>query len=148
MINMKLNYIFSHIYFRALNKNKPVRRNWDEVKHLGRAFLDKYESAINKIISEIPKITGKNFKKEQIDVYFVDWNGPSFSNPLTFKVREDYMMMHVVLTHELMHHLFPEKRGGMELEREINSYVEKVFSKLGIQAREQINSIRNHTEFE
>ena len=72
----------------------------------------------------------------------VDWLGPSFSHPLTLKVREDFLLMLTILTHELIHHFRINSPMGIEREKKINDYTEEVFDKLGINIKEQIKIMR------
>ena len=80
---MKLEFVYSRIYFKNLTKYKKASRDWKEVLKIGKEFEKKYKSKINKIIKLIPNNNGKDWKKEIIEVYIVDWRGPSFSHPLT-----------------------------------------------------------------
>lgn len=143
---MRLEFIYSRVYFRHLNQYKKVSKNWDEVKEIGKRFERKYKSEINKIIKIIPKIVGKPWRKKEIEVYIVDWNGPSFSHPLTLKVRKDLLLMLVILTHELLHQFYTkdfylDEKGN---ETKINEDVKKVFESLGLNAKEQLETLQNY----
>ena len=140
---MRLKFNYWNVYFRKLNRHKKVNRNWDEVKRLGKEFESKYKLEINKILKIIPKVVGKPWNEKIIDVYMVDWDGPSFSHPLTLKVREDLLLMLVILTHELLHHFYIESfsQDMMGGEEKINKDVEKVFNKLGLNIEKQLEII-------
>ncbi|MCX7880890.1 MAG: hypothetical protein N2482_00030 [Patescibacteria group bacterium] len=103
---MKINFIYSKIYFKSLNRFNRITRSWEEVKKIGRAFEKKYQDEIKKITEIIPKIIKKPWRRDYFEVYLVDWNGPSFSHPLTLKVREDLLLMLVILVHELLHDFY------------------------------------------
>jgi hypothetical protein len=142
---MKLEFNYWNVYFRNLNKHKKIDRSWEEVKKIGKEFESQYKSEIKKIIKIIPKVVGKSWTERIIDVYMVDWDGPSFSHPLTLKVREDLLLMLVILTHELLHHFYTESfpldmKAG---EEKINKDVEKVFDKLGINIEKQLRIIQS-----
>lgn len=139
---MKLKFNYSKVYFDQLNTYKRVNRSWEEVVRLGGMFEQKYSEEINKIIEFIPQILNQDWQEEFIEVYMVDWLGPSFSRPLTLKVREDMLLMLTILTHELIHHFRLTKPKGIEREKEINDCVEKIFEKLGINIEEQIKTMR------
>lgn len=143
---MKLNYNFSYVYHKNLNKHNPADVNWEKIKGYGKKFISKYKNAIEEIVKIIPKVTGKNWKKREIEVYFVSWKGPSFSKPLTLKVRRDMLLMLTVLTHELLHNILDDKKSGMELEEEINGYVEEIFNKLNIDIGEQIKQMKEFSQ--
>ena len=143
---MKLKFRVSPIYIKQLNKeitNQGVQR----VKKISKQFLIKYIEEIDKIVKMLPKITGKKWPVEngnEIEVYFVDWKGPSFSHPVTLKIREDLLLMLAVLTHELGHHLVSLKTK--EGQKRINDIVKKTFEKLKINAEKQIELIRKWSE--
>lgn len=143
---MKLKFIYSEVFFDSLNKYKKVNRTWEEVVKLGRMFEQKYAKKINKIIDLIPIILNQEWKNEIIEVYIVDWLGPSFSHPLTLKVREDFLLMLTILTHELIHHFKIDKPKGLEREKKINDYTELIFNKLGIDVKEQIKIMQEFSE--
>lgn len=138
---MKLAFIYSRVYFNSLNKYSKCSRSWEEVVKIGRKFEAKYKSEINKIIKIIPEVVGKPWKKEIIEVYLVDWKGPSFSHPLTLKVRDDLLLMWVILTHELLHDFYKNEQAD---EEKINKDVKKVFEKLKINAKEQIEILKRY----
>jgi|SRR3989344_6189674 len=139
---MRLNFVFSEIYNGALNKFDPSEDSWNKIRSRGKLFVEEYEKTYNKILRIIPKITGRRWNKIELDVYFVSWKGPNFSRPLTLRVRKDMLLMLVVLTHELIHNIMPERGPSMELENEINDYVEKIFKELKIEISEQIQRVR------
>ncbi|MFA6416046.1 MAG: hypothetical protein WCW56_00990 [Candidatus Paceibacterota bacterium] len=141
---MKLEYIYSKVYFRNLNKHSSTNRTWEEVKNIGKNFEKKYTEEINRIIKIIPKITGKPWREKQTKVYFIDWLGPSFSHPLTLKVRDDLLLMLVILTHELLHDFYLQDKDIEKVEIKINKQVEKVFEELKIDAGDQINTLQNY----
>jgi hypothetical protein len=142
---MRLKFNYWNVYFRQLNRHKKIDRSWEDVKRLGKEFESKYKFEINKVLKIIPEVVGKIWDEKVIDVYMVDWDGPSFSHPLTLKVREDFLLMLVILTHELLHHFYIETfsqdmEGG---EKKINQDVEKVFDKLGIDIEKQLRIIQS-----
>ncbi len=143
---MKLNYNFSYIYHKNLNKHNPASVNWGKIKVHGKKFVSKYENTIEEILNIIPKITGVGWKKNEMEVYFVSWKGPSFSKPLTLKVRKDMLLMLTILTHELLHNALDNKKPGIKLEKEINNYVVKIFDKLNIDIDEQIKQMKEFSE--
>ncbi len=137
---MQLTFVYSNVYFRNLNRHKHVNRTWDEVKRIGHEFENKYKSEIEQIIKIIPEVVGKSWRRGTIEVYIVDWPGPSFSHPLTLKVRDDLLLMLVILTHELLHDFyFDDKDKNIEeIEELINKNVKKVFEKLNLDVSEQL----------
>ncbi len=143
----KIEFVYSWIYFESLNKHLRKDISWKKVKEIGKKFEDKYSEEIAKIVEVTPEVTNKEWKDEIIKVYLVEWAGPSFSHPLTLKVREDLLLMLVVLTHELIHNILDEK-ASKETERKINDYIEKIFEKVGIEGKEQISLLRKISEVE
>ena len=139
---MRLNFVFSKIYNEMLNKFNPSEDSWEKIKHRGELFVQEYEKKCSEIVELIPKITNRQWNKLELDVYFVSWNGPNFSKPLTLRVRKDMLLMLVVLTHELIHNIMPEKKSSIELENEINDYVEEIFKQLKIDIAAQIKIVR------
>ncbi|MBW6451594.1 MAG: hypothetical protein K0B02_02595 [DPANN group archaeon] len=143
---MKINFIYSQVYFRSLNQHKSVKRTWDEVKKIGTQFEIKYKTEINKIIDIIPKVTKKPWRKENTDIYIIDWVGPSFSHPLTLKVRNDLLLMLVILTHELLHDFYLNEKDIEHIEETINKNVENVFKELNIDVKEQLHILQSFHE--
>jgi len=84
---MKLNFIYSFVYFEILNKSNDVSHSWEDVKKMGKSFERKYSEELRQITALIPKVVNKSWAKNEINVFIVDWPGPSFSSPLTLKVR-------------------------------------------------------------
>ena len=121
-----------------MNKYKSTKRTWDEVKKIGQDFEKKYKSEINQIIKIIPGLVGNPWRSEITEVYIVDWIGPSFSHPLTLKVKEDLLLMLVILTHELLHSFYLDEKDIEKVEEVINNKVKQVFEKLNINAVEQL----------
>lgn len=143
---MKLNYNFSYVYHKNLNKYNPASVNWEKIKAHGKKFISEYKNTIEEILNIIPKITEMDWKKNEIEVYFVSWKGPSFSKPLTLKVRKDMLLMLTILTHELLHNILEDKKSGIVLEKEIKNYVVKVFNKLNIDIDKQIKQMEEFSE--
>ena len=135
---MKLEFIYSEVYFRNLNKYKNVSRNWEQVKELGKRFESKYQSKINQIVRIIPEITGKPWRRKITEVYLIDWDGPSFSHPLTLKVRDNLLLMLVILTHELLHDFYRNEKDIENAEKRINEDVKSVFEKLELDTEKQL----------
>jgi len=136
---MKVKFIYSQVYFRHLNKFRKVERSWKEVVEIGRRFEKKYQPEINKVIDIIPELVKKPWRKQVAEVFLVDWCGPSFSHPLTLKVRRDLLLMLVILTHELLHDFYLGVDEDIEVvEEEINQNVEEVFDRLGIDVKDQL----------
>lgn len=135
---MKLNFIYSKVYFKNLNRHNPVERTWEEVIKIGKEFEEKYKKEIDEIIKIIPKIVGKPWKEKTKDVYIVDWLGPSFSRPLTLKVRKSLLLMLVILTHELLHNFYLNESDVQKVEKKINHQTEKIFEGLNINAEKQM----------
>ena len=146
-MTLKLNFVYSWIYFESLNKHVRKDITWERVKELGKEFEAKYADEIKKIVEIIPEVTKLNWKEDRINVYVVEWAGISFSHPLTLKVREDLLLMLVVLTHELIHNILTEKTTK-QTEIKINDYVEQIFNKLNIDAKAQISLLRKVSEIE
>jgi hypothetical protein len=143
---MRLKFRLSHIYNKHL-KPDLTSVQWKRVKKLAARFLNVYHAEIKKIILLLPKIAGKSWPEEdgnELEVYFVSWKGPSFSHPLTLKVREDLLLMLIILTHELGHHFF--EKETKETERKVNALVEKIFKKLNIAVDKQMTLLRTFTE--
>lgn len=144
---MKINFIFSEIYHNNLNRHSVAKENWSIVKKHAEDFIKIYTNKIEEIIREIPKITETNWpNKKEIDVYVVGWKGPSFSNPLTLRIRKDHSLTLATLTHELLHIMFKEEGPSLELEIKINNYVDSLFKRLDIIADEQISLMRKFSQ--
>jgi len=138
---MKIKFVYSNIYFRSLNRHKSVATTWDKVKSLGNSFEKRYSSEIIKIPSLIEKVSSKKFNEKELECYLIDWAGPSFSNPLTLKVRKDPLLMLVILTHELIHHVTGGKITPKKHQK-INDLTEEVIKKLGLKAEDQMAFLR------
>lgn len=143
---MRLNFVFSKVYNENLNKFNPSETTWDIIKYRGEKFVEVYEKKCIEILDIIPRITNRYWNKLELDVYFVSWNGPNFSTPLTLRVRKDMLLMLVVLTHELLHNIIKDKEAGIELENEINDYVEEIFKELKIDISDQIKIARKSSK--
>jgi len=136
---MRLNFVYSGVYYDMLNKYSHGSYSWADVKRLGEEFEKEYSADIDRILIEIPKVMNKNWDSNTVEVYPMSWRGPSFSHPLTLKVREDKLLMLVILAHELLHSFFMDRSHSEEeqVEREINDAVRKVFDNLDIDASSQ-----------
>lgn len=143
---MKIEFFYAGSYFRHLNKYKSTKRTWNEVKEIGKNFEKKYKSEIIQITKIIPEIIGKSWRREITEVYIVDWIGPSFSHPLTLKVKEDPLLMLVILTHELLHEFYSDVKNIERDEETINNNVKQVFEKLNIEVVEQLKILQAHHE--
>jgi hypothetical protein len=141
---MKIEFFYSKVYFLHLNKYQPTNRSWEEVKKLGQKFEKKYKTEIEQIIKIIPKLTQKPWRRKLTEVYINSWTGPSFSHPLTLTVREDLLLMLVILTHELLHdfYLGEDKKNLKKTEEKINELVKEVFVKLKIDANKQLAELQ------
>jgi hypothetical protein len=118
---MKIKFFYSQVYFRHLNQNKTTKRSWEEVKKIGKTFEKKYTKEIENLLKIIPQEVGKPWQSKEITVYPIDWSGPSFSNPLTLKVRDDLKLMLVILIHELLHDFFLQEKILKELKKKLIS---------------------------
>ena len=143
---MKIEFFYSRVYFRHLNKYKSTKRTWDEIKKIGQDFEKKYKSEINQIIKIIPELVGKPWRRKTTEVYIVDWIGPSFSHPLTLKVREDLLLMLVILTHELLHDFYLDEKNIEKVEEAINNNVKQIFEKVNINISEQLKILQGFHE--
>lgn len=143
---MELEFVYSEVYFRNLNKYRSISRNWKQVKELGKKFEKKYQPEINQIVRIIPKITGKPWRRKIIEVYPVDWDGTSFSQPLTLKVRDNLLLMLVILTHELLHDFYRDEIDIEKAEERINEDVKSVFEKLELDAEKQLEALHRFHE--
>jgi hypothetical protein len=143
---MKIEFFYSEFYFKQLNKYKSTKRTWSEVKKIGQDFEKKYKSEISQIVKLIPKLVKKPWRRKITEVYIVDWIGPSFSHPLTLKVRENLLLMLVILTHELLHDFYLGRRNVEEVEEIINNKVKQVFEKLDINVAEQLKVLQSFHE--
>ena len=139
---MELNFIFSKIYTKNLNRFNPSEDSWDKITYRGEEFVKEYEKEFIEILNLILRITNRHWNQLELKVYFVSWKGPSFSNPLTLRVRKDMLLMLVVLTHELIHNIMSEKESSIQLENEINDYVEDIFTELKIDISDQMKIVR------
>jgi len=138
---MKLNFIYSFVYFEILNKSNDVSHSWEDVKKMGKSFERKYSEELRQITALIPKVVNKSWTKNEINVFIVDWPGPSFSSPLTLKVRVDKLLMLVILAHELLHTFYGDIKITEKMELEINNNVKKVFTKLGLDIAGQMEKL-------
>ncbi|NOY89234.1 MAG: hypothetical protein GXO93_07600 [FCB group bacterium] len=143
---MEVEFFYSAVYFRSLNKYKSTKRTWDEVKKIGKRFEKKYGSEISQIVKIIPKVIGKPWRRKIIEVYIIDWIGPSFSHPLTLKVRKDMLLMLVILTHEFLHDFYLGEANIEEVEETINKNVAQVFKRLNIDATRQLKVLQDFHE--
>lgn len=118
---------------------------WDEVKKYGEEFETKYKNEIKQIVEVIPEVVGKPWSQDYMDVYMVNYKGPSFSKPLTLKVRKDYLLMLVILTHELLHYFYSgDTEDPKQMEIWINEKTKNVFDKLGIDTSKQFKTLQKH----
>jgi hypothetical protein len=140
---MKLDFVYSSVYFRNLNKYHPIERSWEDVLRIGKQFEKEYELELNNMLKIIPEVMNASWKRDFTQVYFMDWAGPSFSHPLTLKVREDTLLMLVILIHELLHQFYTENFNldKHRIEEEIDSKVKEVLERLGISAEEQLKTL-------
>jgi len=112
---------------------------WENIVQIGRKFHELYKPHIPGILDSIPHYTGfkwTEFAPAEVPIYLVDTNGPSISNPLTLKVREDIEYMLTVLAHELIHVNMPGKLFNNELvcEDVVNQVTLTVCAHAGISA--------------
>ncbi len=143
---MEINFVFSEIYHKNLNRHSEKKHEWSIVKEHCEKFVLVYQGILTKMLMEIQVATGIPFKfTDNIPVYFVGWAGPSFSNPLTLNCKKDLKLMFVTLCHELLHKTFRNEGPSEELENKINNFVEIVMSRLGIEANEQIEILRTNS---
>lgn len=140
---MELEFVFSEIYHKNLNRYAPTKQSWKLVKAHCEKFVLEYKETFPRIIQAIERfVLNKPFEEKSIKVYFVGWTGASFSNPLTLNARRDMLLMLTTLTHELLHVVFKERDSSLSLEEEINDLVEEIFKYINIDAKEQIEVMR------
>ena len=142
---MQIKFHYSWIYNEMLNRIGQGDYTWDEVKKYGEEFETKYKNEIKQIVEVIPEVVGKPWSQDYMDVYLVSYKGPSFSKPLTLKVREDQLLMLVILTHELLHYFYVGSvNEPKKMEVWVNANTHKVFELLGIEASEQLKTLKKH----
>ena len=104
-----------------------------------KAILELFGSKV--FVAFIQNISNKKFKEKELDCYLMDRSGPSFSHPLTLKVRTDSLLMLVILIHELVHHV-TEGKITKEKYGKINNLTGEVIKTLGLKADYQLAFIR------
>jgi|GEM_PF-1377708 len=142
------NFVYSRIYFVSLNRHQSCERDWEAVKEIGKRFETDYRDILQQSKILIPRVVGMEWQKSVVDIYLVDWCGPSFSHPLTLKVREDGKLMLAILIHELLHDFYlkqEKNKSMMEIEDEINNKVEEVAGELGLDLTKQMKALRENT---
>lgn len=139
---MEVFFVFSEVYHKNLNRFPEKKHDWNLVKPHGEMFIQQYASLVPVMVTEIQRITGKDFVEGKIPVYIVGWEGPSFSNPLTLNARKDMLLMFTTLCHELFHRIFKGEGPSFELEEKINYHVKLVMANMKIKADEQIEVMR------
>ncbi len=124
--------------FRKALTERDFENVWETILHYGKQFYyEKYKPHITSILQQIITYTGlewKLFAPAEVPIYIVDMDGPSFSDPLTLKVRPNIEYMLTVLIHELIHVNFPShliKRDFL-YEEIINQVTLKICGNLNI----------------
>ena len=145
---MKLRFYYSERYFKELNRFTSPQIGWEKIRELGTKFEEKYKDILETLPDIIEKIVGRKWRDETLEIYLVSHKGPSFSHPLTLKVREDLLLVFVVLIHEIIHRVKVFSQNKIENEKITNDYTEKVLKELRIKAKEQINKLRSFSEVE
>lgn len=139
---MKIHFVCSHRYFENLNKYKTCDRSWQEVMYIAQKFEETYHDEVRKIAQLIPFVADREWQRVDIDAYFVDWCGGSFSHPLTLKVEDDMLMMLVMLTHELLHDMYTgEEIPKSAIEDKVVGDIKTIFNILGIDIRHQFDRL-------
>ena len=135
---MKTRIVCSKEYVRKLmpeiGKNQ-FNDVWGDILRKGKNFYVCYKKYIDAIMSSIPQYTGFDWQLVNEDIYLASMKGPSRSNPLTIKVKEDAEYMLTVLIHELTHINMPNSALTLEeraYEDVVNQVTERVCQKIGI----------------
>ncbi|MEK6863803.1 MAG: hypothetical protein AABX27_00775 [Nanoarchaeota archaeon] len=139
---MKTKIICSKAYARAFRSELSETKFdlvWNNILQTGKHFYEFYKPHIPSIVENIPKYTGiewVEFAPAEVQIYLVDTDGPSISNPLTLKIRENIKYMLTVLAHELIHVNMPSKLFNNKLvcEDAVNQVTLKVCAQAGITA--------------
>ena len=105
-----LSFKISKVYIQQLY-NPRIYQQPDVVEQLYRFrddFLAEYEDQLTDMLVFVEKYAGYRWE-EYVDpfiaIYLVDFRRPSFSLPLTIKIRADKKLFLGVLIHELTHNL-------------------------------------------
>jgi len=106
----KTEIVYSWPYIYALNLNlskEEILALYKKIRDFGeKRFKPLFNKYIDAILDTIPKVTGYKWEKNYIPIYLMSMRGQSFSFPLTIKIREDRLLMLVILIHELVHNNF------------------------------------------
>ncbi|MFA5887890.1 MAG: hypothetical protein WC852_04225 [Candidatus Nanoarchaeia archaeon] len=139
---MKTKIVCSKSYaqsFRSELNETEFDLVWNNILQTGKQFYEIYKQRSPCILEIIPKYTGirwDEFAPTEVLIYLVDTNGPSRSNPLTLKIRENIEYMLTVLAHELIHINMPNKlfHNKLVCEDVVNQVTLKVCAQAGISA--------------
>lgn len=89
-------------YFKKQGKEYPSKKN---IENYINKMMPQWNKNSDKILKELPKITGLRWHEKKIIVYVIGYGRP-FSDPLTipiFNKKQDFIN---TLIHELIHQLF------------------------------------------
>ncbi len=153
---MKTRIICSKEYVRRLMPKADKSQFedvWNDVLQKGKKFYICYKKNIDSVLFNIPQYTGFEWQEiAPVDIYLASMDGPSRSNPLTIKIKEDAEHMLPILIHELTHINMPNRILTLEerlYEDIVNQVTEQVCHKLDIfSGLETIKSYRQGLEAE
>jgi len=101
----KIEFVYSFIYDRMLNKNKKLASRpaiFKTIKDIEKLWKKEEK----KILTEIVKVTSSKWKEDKIKCYIIsNFPVPPFSDPLTMPLpkKKDYIHFIDTLVHELLH---------------------------------------------
>lgn len=128
---------YARSFRKELNEIR-FEKLWKRIVSCGEQFYYKqYKPHISDILKLIPSYSGfewNSFAPEELPIYLVDKEGPSISNPLTLKIRQNLEQMLTILIHEMTHINMPSKviNDKMFYEDVINQITTKICGNLSI----------------
>lgn len=159
----KTEIVYSRPYIRLINDVSELTALdlYKRTRTIGVKFEKVFNKYINKIIKVIPQITGYKWQQRYVPIYLVDFterkkNQYSMSRPLTLFIKEDILLMLVVLIHELIHVNFAERKKVLMSEPNfifrrfledmaVNLVVKKVVKRINLRTRLQIKKMDDKT---
>ena len=139
---LQIKFIYSYTYsvnlYRVLNEDKSnFGKLWEDTKTYGsnfESYLKQYKSKILELIPEYSGYGWSEFAEPTIYVYPIhpSLRIPSFSHPLTLKVRENINLTLGVFIHELAHNNMNFKFPSLEI-------MEKAMATIAVKILETLN---------
>ncbi|MCD6464279.1 hypothetical protein J7L02_02020 [Candidatus Woesearchaeota archaeon] len=149
-LKIKYSWIYNKQFYLDLSIEEFNNKIWNRVLAIGKRFEKLYNKYIDRIVELIPKYSGFDWGEcceTFIPIYLVKKPGPSFSDPLTLKVRSDLKLMLVILTHELCHKNMEGVIDDPLLRENVMNLTTKfVFKDLKLNVENQLEKLFQFTE--